>query len=62
MFFVLFSLGTLGYSYENCIAVRKACDFLVCNMHEDGGWSEDTKVGRSFYHICTFFAYLRQYI
>lgn len=40
--FALESLHLAGYHYDNCPAVRKACEFLLSkqNIKTDGGWGE----------------------
>lgn len=38
-----FGVGGLvacGKSYNNCEALRKACQFLISNQLPDGGWGE----------------------
>ena len=39
-FFAVESLTSTGETYENSIAVKNACDFLVSKKMEDGGWGE----------------------
>lgn len=38
--FALGGLAATGKTYKNCLAVRKAVDFLLRSQRPDGGWGE----------------------
>ncbi|KAJ8421448.1 hypothetical protein Cgig2_025397 [Carnegiea gigantea] len=40
--FALGGLTTAGKTYDNCVAVRKAVEFLLTTQKEDGGWARAT--------------------
>ncbi|BFZ56909.1 Lanosterol synthase (Oxidosqualene--lanosterol cyclase) [Savitreella phatthalungensis] len=41
--FALEAFALQSDTYENCIEVQRACDFLISKQREDGGWGESWK-------------------
>lgn len=54
-----------GRAYSNCLAIRKACDFLLSKELPGGGWGESylscqNKVG-SMFHPYLFIQFHMEY-
>ncbi|KAL8139691.1 hypothetical protein V2J09_005712 [Rumex salicifolius] len=40
IWFAVDALTSCGMNYDNCVALRKACEFLLSKQLSDGGWGE----------------------